>query len=506
MRLNLYENFCIEDKANRILIQSQDETVLTYKQLDERVSQYCHFLKGINLNPGDRVIHKTSKSVEALCLYLSVIRYGCIYVPLNPDFTFNETIYFIEDAEPALFVCEAEGLLEISAYIDKQNIKCAVYTLNKEGTGSIQSAIQKYPTNFSPIIHSNDIACILYTSGTTGKPKGAMLSHHNLLSNARALVDLWAITPSDILLHMLPIFHCHGLFFACHTILLAGAQMFFLPKFDIDVAIQFLAKSTIFMGVPTYYARLLCDRRLNETLAKNTRLFISGSAPLLERNFLDFKSRTGKAILERYGMTETGINTSNPLEGERIPGSVGRPLSNVKLRITDNHDRNIDVNEIGHIQVKGDSIFAGYWKKQEQRKHYFTEDGYFRTGDIGIIRENGYLYILDRANDLIISGGMNVYPKEIENIIDQIKGVTESAVIGLPNPDFGEVVIAIVVKEKNSTLCAETILNEIKLNLANYKQPKKIFFLDELPRNSMGKIQKKVLREKFIEQQVLHDY
>ena len=499
MALNLYNNFFVTDKNNDICLYLHNQEIFTYKQLDERVAQFCCFLREIGLSSGDRVIQQTSKSLDAFCLYLAVIRYGAIYVPLNPDFQFNETVYFIEDAAPTLFVCDKKLFESISLYLNQKETRCFVCTLTVEGDGSIQTAIKDLPVTFQMTSENNsEIACILYTSGTTGKPKGAMLSHRNLLSNGMALAQLWEIKSSDVLLHTLPIFHCHGLFFACHSLLLAGGKMIFLPKFDVDLVIEHLPHSTIFMGVHTYYSRLLADTRVDRNLTKKIRVFISGSAPLLQKTFFDFERRTGHKILERYGMTETGINTSNPFWGERIPESVGLPLPEVELRITNAEDANIGLNKEGNIQIRGANIFLGYWGKDAQKQDHFTLDDYFRTGDIGIIKENGYVYILDRAKDLIISGGLNVYPKEIEDVINQISGVIESAVVGLQHHDFGETAVAVVVKEKDSNIQPEDIIKEVKQNLANYKVPKKVFFLDALPRNPMGKIQKNILRANLV--------
>ncbi len=494
--LNLYDELKLQEKANNICLYLSNKEAMTYKQLDERVAQFCNFFKRLHLKVGDRIIQQTDKSVDALCVYLAALCYGVIYIPLNPDFTFIETTYFIEDANPSLFICREENAKAILDYLTQEKRNCAVYTLCGNGQGSLQQRANQLSIQFiGESQHSQDIACILYTSGTTGKPKGAVLTHRNLLSNALDLMHIWQLTGKDTLLHMLPIFHCHGLFFACNTLLLSGGKMIFLPKFEVTTALQFLPESTLFMGVPTYYNRLLATESFNKELVKNIRIFISGSAPLSQKTFMAFSNKTGKNILERYGMTETGINASNPLQGERIPLSVGLPLPGVNIRIADDEDIDLGLNQIGHIQVRGDNVFSGYWQKESFRQDYFTKDNYFRTGDIGVIKENGYLSILDRSKDLIISGGLNIYPKEIEEALGQIEDVMESAVIGLPHADFGEQVVAIVVKKEESILSSEDIILQLKKVLAGYKVPKQVIFKATLPRNAMGKVQKNVLKD-----------
>ena len=501
MNQNIYAHFLFEQYADKPLIHLQDGSVFTYEMINHRVAQFCHFFKSIGLNANQRIAVQTEKCIDAFCVYLASLRYGTIYIPLNPAFQRDELAYFIEDAEPTLFVCSPENESQIQDIVQHTNLTLSIETLSENNMGSIQLKANAFDINFATAIKSgNDIACILYTSGTTGKPKGAMLSHKNLRSNGLALIHAWQFKDTDTLLHMLPIFHCHGLFFACHCVLLSGADMFFLPKLDIDLALDFMPKSTVLMGVPTYYTRLLADARFTQSVTVNMRLFISGSAPLLEKTFYEFESRTGQSILERYGMTETGINTSNPLLKDRIPGSVGLSLENQTIRIVNVDNIELQHGEIGNIQVKGDNVFLGYWNKQDKTDESFTVDGYFKTGDIGFInKDNNYIYIIGRANDMIITGGLNVYPKEIESVIDKIDGVKESAVIGLPHADFGEAVTAVIVKNADVDLDKNSIINHVKSSLANYKVPKEIIYCDNLPRNTMGKVQKNYLQKVYVD-------
>ncbi len=360
-------------------------------------------------------------------------------------------------------------------------------------------AARNMPTQFETVpMNESDLAAILYTSGTTGRSKGAMLSHKNLASNVRVLHAYWGFKPDDVLLHTLPIFHIHGLFVASNLNVYNGGKMFFMKKFDSSQVIDYIEKSTLFMSVPTYYVRLLTEQKFDKHLCRNMRLFVSGSAPLLKETFDSFQQKTGHTILERYGMSETGMNTSNPLNGERIGGTVGLALPGTSLRIADENNSALPAGEIGGIQVKGDNVFTGYWRMPEKTREEFTDDGYFKTGDVGKLDEQGYVSIVGRSKDLVISGGYNVYPKEIEELIDAIPGVIESAVIGVPHPDFGEAVTAVVVKKKDANeLTDAAIIQKLKTEIANYKVPKKVFFVDDLPRNAMGKVQKNVLRETY---------
>jgi malonyl-CoA/methylmalonyl-CoA synthetase len=406
--------------------------------------------------------------------------------------------YFIGDAQPSIVVCRPQAEEMISTLAIAAGCK-HVFTMDENGGGSLMDAIREVPAQFQTVqVEANELAAILYTSGTTGRSKGAMLSHKNLASNVRVLHNYWGFKPDDVLLHTLPIFHIHGLFVAANLTLYNGSKMFFLKKFDSSQVIDYIEQSTMFMGVPTYYVRLLTEQKFDKTLCRNMRLFVSGSAPLLPETFASFKQKTGHTILERYGMSETGMNTSNPLNGERKGGTVGLPLPGTSLRIADEKNAPLPAGEIGGIQVKGDNVFSGYWRMPEKTREEFTDDGYFKTGDVGKVDEQGYVSIVGRSKDLVISGGYNVYPKEIEELIDAMTGVVESAVIGVPHPDFGEAVTAVVVKKKDANeLTDASIIQALKKEIANYKVPKKVFFVEDLPRNAMGKVQKNVLREKY---------
>jgi malonyl-CoA/methylmalonyl-CoA synthetase len=495
MDANLYSQFLFERKEKPLLLLDDDRQ-LTYEAVDKKAAQYCHFFVKAGLKPGDKVIQQTEKSPDALCVYLAALRSGLIYIPLNLAFQADEVAYFVDDAAPALFICSPNKERMVARIIAQSTHQVAIETLSQDGNGSIQEKTSALKTSFETVERcQSDIACILYTSGTTGKPKGAMLSHKNLLVNAQALKNIWGFSENDTLLHMLPIFHCHGLFFACHSVMLSGASMIFLPKFDVDLAIKHLPNSTVLMGVPTYYTRLLSDVRFTRSLAQDTRLFISGSAPLLEKTFYAFEKKIGQRILERYGMTETGINTSNALKGDRIPGTVGLPLPLSSMRIVDDHDRVVESLKIGHIQVSGENVFCGYWRKEAQNKQSFTSDGFFRTGDLGQQAESGYISIVGRAKDIVITGGLNVYPKEVESVINKLEGIKESAVVGVPHPDFGEAVIAVVIEKEGVSLRAQDVILKLKQNIADYKVPKHVLFIKSLPRNAMGKVQKNTLRD-----------
>ncbi|WP_105386375.1 malonate--CoA ligase [Neorhizobium alkalisoli] len=451
----------------------------------------------LGIRPGDRVAVQVDKSAEALILYLACVRSGAIYLPLNTAYTLAELDYFFGDAEPRLVVVSSvmrDGVEKIA-----KPHGAIVETLNADGTGSLLDLAKEERDDFVDASRSaDDLAAILYTSGTTGRSKGAMLTHDNLLSNALTLRDYWRVTADDRLIHALPIFHTHGLFVATNVTLLAGASMFLLSKFDPDEILSLMPKATMMMGVPTFYVRLLHNPGLDRDAVANIRLFISGSAPLLAETHIEFKSRTGHAILERYGMTETNMNTSNPYEGERIAGTVGFPLPGVTVRVTDPATgTELAAEETGMIEIKGPNVFKGYWRMPEKTAAEFTSDGFFISGDLGKIDGQGYVHIVGRSKDLVISGGYNIYPKEVEGEIDQLEGVAESAVIGVPHPDFGEGVTAIVVCKPDAALDEKAILGALQDRLARYKQPKRIIFADDLPRNTMGKVQKNVLRQKY---------
>jgi malonyl-CoA/methylmalonyl-CoA synthetase len=472
---------------------------ITYGQLDGLTARFANALVDYGVVPGDRVAAQVEKSPEALLLYLATVRAGAVFLPLNTAYTLAELAYFICDAEPALVVGRPETGAALAQLIVDVGSAAKVATLGQNGEGSLAEAARAAPDTFTTMPRQgSDLAAILYTSGTTGRSKGAMLTHDNLASNARTLVETWRFTSADTLLHALPIYHTHGLFVATNTVLFAGSRMIFLAKFDADEIMALMPQATSLMGVPTFYVRLIQHPGLTREATAHMRLFVSGSAPLLAETHRAFAEKTGKPILERYGMTETNMNTSNPYDGERIAGTVGFPLAGVSLRVVDPESgAPVAEGEIGVIEVKGPNVFAGYWRNPEKTRAEFRDDGFFITGDLGKIDQRGYVHIVGRGKDLVISGGFNVYPKEVETEIDGIPGVFESAVIGVPHADFGEGVTAVVVREKDATVDEAAIVARLTLTLAKFKQPKKIIFVDDLPRNAMGKVQKNVLRETY---------
>ncbi|WP_439395731.1 malonate--CoA ligase [Bradyrhizobium sp. PMVTL-01] len=485
------------DNPARLAIETQDGAQISYGDLVARAGQMANVLVARGVKPGDRVAVQVEKSVANIVLYLATVRAGAVYLPLNTAYTLNELDYFIGDAEPSLVVCDpskAEGLAQIAA-----KVKAKVETLGADGKGSLTEAADKASSEFASVQRAgDDLAAILYTSGTTGRSKGAMLTHDNLASNSLSLVDYWRFTDKDVLIHALPIYHTHGLFVATNVTLFARASMIFLPKLDPDLIIRLMARATVLMGVPTFYTRLLQNPGLSHETTKHMRLFISGSAPLLADTHREWSARTGHAVLERYGMTETNMNTSNPYDGERVPGAVGFPLPGVSVRVTDPETgRELPREEIGVIEVKGPNVFKGYWRMPEKTKSEFRPDGFFITGDLGKIDDKGYVHILGRGKDLVISGGFNVYPKEIESEIDAMPGVVESAVIGVPHADFGEGVTAVLVCNKGADVSEASVLKALDGRLAKFKMPKRVFVVDELPRNTMGKVQKNVLRDTY---------
>jgi malonyl-CoA/methylmalonyl-CoA synthetase len=486
----------LASQNNTVLIR-HDHKEISGIDLYLLTSQIANVLKDSGVEPGHRVAMQTEKTVEALALYLGCLRAGALFLPLNTAYTPAEMKYFIDNAEPTVVVCDPKSEAALSEFTKPRGLK--LLTLDSFGKGSLNDQILKAGTTFTNVARvPDDLAAILYTSGTTGRSKGAMLSHENLLSNANSLCEAWHFNSDDILLHSLPIFHVHGLFVAINVLMKAQGKIIFLPKFNVDQILEFLPKANSMMGVPTFYTRLLSDGRFTRNLTKHMRLFVSGSAPLLSETHRAFETRTGHRILERYGMTETTMNTSNPYDGERRAGTVGFPLPGVEARITDEKTGAIlKSNEIGILEVRGPNVFKGYWRMLEKTKTEFREDGFFITGDIAQIDSEGYVAIVGRAKDLIISGGFNVYPKEIEIKIDALEGVMESAVIGAPHPDFGEAVIAVVVCAKGKITTAEKIQSALKVNLSNFKCPKAIFFLEGLPRNTMGKVQKNELRKQY---------
>jgi malonyl-CoA/methylmalonyl-CoA synthetase len=474
---------------------------VSYAELESQSARYGALLAAAGLKPGDRVAAQVEKSPEALYLYLGCLRAGCVFLPLNPAYQRGEVAYFLDDAKPGLFVCRPDALEQAQELAWAARVPL-VHDLGERGNGSLVAAAAEMPETFSTAESAgSDLAAILYTSGTTGRSKGAMLTHRNLAANALVLHKYWGFRPGDVLLHMLPTFHVHGLFVATHCALLNGSPILFEPKFDAPRALRLMQEATVFMGVPTYYTRLLMEKGLTREAVAHMRLFISGSAPLLPETFSAFRERTGQTILERYGMTEGGMFTSNPLEGERRGGTVGFPLPGTEVRVAGEADQPVPAGGIGHIQVRGQnssSVFAGYWRMPEKTREEFTPDGFFRTGDMGRFDAEGYLSIIGRDKDLIISGGLNVYPKEIEEAIDALPGVAESAVIGLPHPDFGEAVTAVVVRDRDGAgLSAEGIIAALKGQIAGFKVPKAVHFVDNLPRNAMGKVQKNLLRQRF---------
>jgi malonyl-CoA/methylmalonyl-CoA synthetase len=485
------------DDPKRLAIETHDGGRISYGDLIARAGQMANVLVARGVKPGDRVAVQVEKSVANIVLYLATVRAGAVYLPLNTAYTLNELDYFIGDAEPSLVVCDpskADGLAPIAA-----KVKAKIETLGPDGKGSLTDAADKASSEFATVSRANDdLAAILYTSGTTGRSKGAMLTHDNLASNSLSLVGFWRFTDKDVLIHALPIYHTHGLFVATNVTLFARASMIFLPKLDPDLIIKLMARATVLMGVPTFYTRLLQNAALSRETTKHMRLFISGSAPLLAETHREWSARTGHAVLERYGMTETNMNTSNPYDGERVPGAVGFPLPGVSVRVTDPETgKELPRDEIGMIEVKGPNVFKGYWRMPEKTKAEFRDDGFFITGDLGKIDAKGYVHILGRGKDLVISGGFNVYPKEIESEIDAMPGVIESAVIGVPHADFGEGVTAVLVCNKGADVTEAAVLKALDGRLAKFKMPKRVFVVDELPRNTMGKVQKNVLRDTY---------
>ncbi|MGF1592901.1 MAG: malonyl-CoA synthase [Kiloniellaceae bacterium] len=485
------------DRAQTVL-ELADGRRISYADLEAGAGRVARLLLDCGVQPGDRVAAQIEKSPEALLLYLAVLRCGAVYLPLNTAYKGGEVAYFLEDAEPRVLVCAPENEAALRQVADKAGVP-TVLTLGEAGDGSVVERSRGLDPEVPVVARDpDDLAAILYTSGTTGRSKGAMLSHANLGSNSLTLRDYWGFTADDVLIHALPMFHTHGLFVATHCVLLSGSRMLFLNRFDADTVIDLLPRATAMMGVPTFYTRLLASPRLNREACAGIRLFISGSAPLLADTFKAFEERTGHRILERYGMTETTMNTSNPLEGERIAGTVGFPLPGVEVRVTDEDGSPLPQGEVGVLEVKGPNVFRGYWRQPDKTAAEFRPDGFFITGDVAMIDARGYVHIVGRAKDLIISGGFNVYPKEIELCIDLIAGVQESAVIGVPHPDFGEAVVAVVKRDgSGAAVTAEAVQATAKAELANFKVPKKVFFVDELPRNTMGKVQKNLLRERF---------
>jgi malonyl-CoA/methylmalonyl-CoA synthetase len=493
-------------------VETDEGLRYSWSDLDRATAMMANLLQSLDLPEGSRVAVQVEKSVEAMMLYLATLRAGYVFLPLNTAYQSAEIEYFIGNAEPAVVVCSGANFGWVSKIAFKAGTQ-HVFTLNDDRTGSLLDRAAHHSDQHQVVPRqADDLAAILYTSGTTGRSKGAMLTHGNMLSNALTLKDYWGWKASggpdghgDVLIHALPIFHVHGLFVAIHGALINGSKMIWMAKFDPKRAIAHMAKATVFMGVPTLYVRMLAEPALNKAAVKNMRLFIAGSAPLLIETFTEWQERTGHTILERYGMSETAMLTSNPYapdkrygqQSERRGGTVGFPLPGVSLRVRGDDGLDLPVGEIGGIQVKGPNVFKGYWRMPEKTAEEFTADGYFKTGDVGKVDERGYVTIVGRSKDLIISGGYNVYPAEIEGYINEMKGVAESAVVGVPHPDFGEVGVAVVIAKPGATVQPDAILADLKAQLANFKIPKKCFVVSALPRNTMGKVQKNLLREQY---------
>ncbi len=470
----------------------------SWRDLERGSAMMANLLASLNLPAGSRVAVQVDKSVEALMLYLAVLRSGHVFLPLNTAYQEAEISYFVGNAEPAVVVCSPKHFSWVSRIAFQAG--CGqVYTLGDDRSGTLLQRAAHHSDQHAPAQRSaDDLAAILYTSGTTGRSKGAMLSHGNLLSNARVLLQHWDWRADDVLVHALPIFHVHGLFVALHCALLGGSRLLWFNRFEPRAAIAQFAQATVFMGVPTLYSRMLAEPALTPAACSHMRLFISGSAPLQVETFDDWTTRSGHTILERYGMSETAMITSNPCraaDGARRRGTVGRALPGVGLRVVDDQGRACAAGDIGQIEVRGPNVFAGYWRMPEKTKEEFSADGWFKTGDVGKLSTDGYVSIVGRSKDLVISGGYNVYPAEIEGVLNELPGVAESAVVGAPHPDFGEAVVAVLVARPGTTLDPAALLATLKGRIANFKVPKRVFVVAELPRNTMGKVQKNLLRE-----------
>ncbi len=485
---------------NAVAVETDQGLLYSWHDLERSTAMLANLLKSLDLPVGARIAMQVEKSVEAMMLYLATLRAGYVFLPLNTAYQSAEIEYFIENAEPAVVVCSAKNFGWVSKIAFKAGTQ-NVFTLDDDRTGTLLDRAAHCSDQHDAVPRqADDLAAILYTSGTTGRSKGAMLTHGNLLSNALTLKDYWGWKNGDVLIHALPIFHVHGLFVALHGALINGSKMIWMAKFDPKLVLKKLPEATVFMGVPTLYVRLLAEPGLNQEACRHMRLFIAGSAPLLIETFTDWQQRTGQTILERYGMSETIMLTSNPYrgeQGERRGGTVGFPLPDVSVRVCGDDGKNLPTGEIGAIQVKGPNVFKGYWRMPDKTKEEFTPDGWFKTGDVGKIDTLGYITIVGRSKDLIISGGYNVYPAEIEAYINDMKGVAESALVGVPHPDFGEVGVAVVIAKSGAQVNGDDVVASLKAQLANFKIPKKCFVVPELPRNTMGKVQKNVLREQY---------
>jgi len=493
---NLFSSFAAAiAQPDRVFLAPLHREAINFRRAFDFAGRLAHVLASRGVRRGDRVVVQVEKSPEAVFLYFACLRLGAIYVPLNPAYTAGEIDYLLADAEPALFVSTPEREASSRAIFPRG----PVLTLGADGkSGSLLAEAKDKPGDFTDAIVANDdLAAILYTSGTTGRSKGAMLSHGNLKSNALVLKEFWQFQNTDVLLHALPIFHTHGLFVAINVSLAAASSLIFLPKFDVDEIFRQLPHTSVMMGVPTFYVRLLADPRLDRAVVRHMRLFVSGSAPLPAEIFTRWQERTGLTLLERYGMTETNMNTSNPYFGERKPGTVGIPLPGTEIRIIDDKGDAVPQGEVGMITVRGPNVFKGYWRMPEKTQGDFQDDGSFVTGDLGRKDRDGYLSIMGRGRDLVITGGLNVYPREVETCLNMVPGVQDSAVFGLPHPDLGEGVTAVVVHNGEGELSEAAILASLEERLAKFKRPKRVLFVEEIPRNVMGKVQKNLLQEKY---------
>ena len=495
MNANLYALLAShfpDASAPCLVLTGQGDRTIDYAQIANDAGRIANVLVAAGCEPGDRVAVQVDKPWQVLPLYLGVLRAGLVYLPLNNAYQRAELEYFFGDASPRVIVCAPERL----GTVETIAAGATVLTLDANG-GELWTRAQAAGTEFETVQRApDDLAAILYTSGTTGRSKGAMLTHRNLASNAVTLVSAWGFTRGDVLVHALPVYHVHGLFVALHCALLSGSRVLWMSKFDAKEVLRVLPRATAMMGVPTFYTRLLAEPALDRAACAGVRLFVAGSAPLLAETFREFQVRTGHAILERYGMTETGMNASNPLQGVRKPGCVGPPLPGVSIRVVDTQDAECPRGTIGEIQVRGPNVTPGYWNQPDKTAESFTADAWVRTGDLGTFDDDGYLAIVGRAKDLIISGGLNIYPKEIEERLDALDGIQESAVVGVPDADFGEAVVAVVVVHSGHALDEAEIIATLKSQIAGFKVPRRIVFAAELPRNAMGKVQKSALRER----------
>jgi malonyl-CoA/methylmalonyl-CoA synthetase len=497
--MNAYDHFAqrFRKSPERPFLEDDGGKTYTYADLEQETSRVAAFLAALGLSPGARVAAQIDKSPEGVFLYLGVLRAGFCFLPLNTAYQEGELAYFLDNAEPEVVVCRPQAAALFERLAAPSRVR-RVLTLGADGDGTLPAELPRAPATLAALpTAEGDPAVIVYTSGTTGRSKGAMVTHGNLISNADVLRDAWQITKDDVLIHALPMFHVHGLFVALHPLISAGSRLLFQRKFDPVKVLGAIPRATMLMGVPTFYTRLLAEPKLSRELCRSMRLFVSGSAPLSEATFRAFLDRSGHTILERYGMSEAGMITSNPCSGERRAGTVGQPLPGVTLRVVDASGREVVRGHAGEIEIRGPNVFSGYFRMPEQTRREFTADGYFKTGDVGKVSDDGYLSIVGRSKDVIITGGYNVYPKEIELVLDAFPEVEESAVIGVADADFGEAVTAVVVLRPGALLTEAEIVLRLKAAIASYKVPRRVHFVKELPRNAMGKIEKKRLREQF---------